>query len=174
MNWTEFLLAEMKHAFATTEGLIAMVEPDGLDWKPAAGENWLTVGQLLYHIGEACGDPCKGFVTGDWGLPEGEALPQAPPDLTFPMADAMKTVADVAQAKAMFEKDRELALRMVDEAGEEDLAGKPVPAPWDGTPLPLGVRLHQMVAHLESHKHQLFYYLKLMGKPVNTTHLWGG
>jgi hypothetical protein len=25
----------------------------------------------------------------------------------------------------------------------------------------------------ESHKSQLFYYLKLMGRDVNTMHLWG-
>jgi hypothetical protein len=27
--------------------------------------------------------------------------------------------------------------------------------------------------HLAQHKGQLFYYLKLQGKPVNTTDLWG-
>jgi hypothetical protein len=30
-----------------------------------------------------------------------------------------------------------------------------------------------MVTHLDVHKSQLFYYLKLQGKPVNTAHLWG-
>jgi hypothetical protein len=30
-----------------------------------------------------------------------------------------------------------------------------------------------MVGHLAQHKGQLFYYLKLQGKPVNTAHLWG-
>jgi hypothetical protein len=37
----------------------------------------------------------------------------------------------------------------------------------------LGQRLLQMVAHLAQHKAQLFYYLKLQGKPVHTGHLWG-
>jgi hypothetical protein len=31
-----------------------------------------------------------------------------------------------------------------------------------------------MVDHLASHKSQLFYYLKLMGRPVHTGSLWGG
>jgi hypothetical protein len=30
-----------------------------------------------------------------------------------------------------------------------------------------------MVGHLNQHKGQLFYYLKLQGKDVNTMHLWG-
>jgi len=30
-----------------------------------------------------------------------------------------------------------------------------------------------MVSHLNAHKSQLFYYLKLMGKDVNTAHMWG-
>jgi len=30
-----------------------------------------------------------------------------------------------------------------------------------------------MVAHLEMHKSQLYYYLKLLGRDVNTSHLWG-
>ncbi len=38
---------------------------------------------------------------------------------------------------------------------------------------PLGFQLHQMVRHLDEHKAQLFYYLKLQGKPVNTGDLWG-
>jgi hypothetical protein len=30
-----------------------------------------------------------------------------------------------------------------------------------------------MIQHLERHEGQLFYYLKLQGKPVNTVDLWG-
>ncbi len=30
-----------------------------------------------------------------------------------------------------------------------------------------------MIEHLKQHKGQLFYYLKLQGKPVNTSDLWG-
>jgi hypothetical protein len=37
----------------------------------------------------------------------------------------------------------------------------------------LGRRLLQMVDHLKAHKGQLFYYLKLQGKPVNTHDYWG-
>jgi len=37
----------------------------------------------------------------------------------------------------------------------------------------LGKHLLQMVQHLVQHKTQLYYYLKLMGRPVNTGHLYG-
>ena len=37
----------------------------------------------------------------------------------------------------------------------------------------LGRRLLQMVEHLNQHKGQLFYYLKLQGVPVHTGNLWG-
>jgi len=30
-----------------------------------------------------------------------------------------------------------------------------------------------MIQHLNQHKGQLFYYLKLQGKPVSTPDLWG-
>ncbi len=62
---------------------------------------------------------------------------------------------------------------MIARAGENDLANKTVTAPWDPTPRPLGYRLNEMIDHLISHKAQLFYYLKLQGKPVNTGNLWG-
>ena len=63
---------------------------------------------------------------------------------------------------------------MIDQAGENDMASKELAAPWaPGTSFALGWHLLQMVQHLDRHKSQLFYYLKLPGKPVNTTDLWG-
>jgi hypothetical protein len=63
---------------------------------------------------------------------------------------------------------------MIDRAGEDDLANKKMAAPWaPGVEYALGRHLLQMVQHLDRHKAQLFYYLKLQGKPVNTADLWG-
>ena len=62
---------------------------------------------------------------------------------------------------------------MIDLATEDDLVSKAVTAPWNPTPRILGLRLLDMLRHLESHKAQLYTYLKLMGKPVHTGHLWG-
>jgi hypothetical protein len=97
------------------------------------------------------------------------------PEEMMPPAEGLPTVATVDQAKKLLAEDKALALRMIDQAGEQALANKLMPAPWspNGACYPLGRHLLQMVQHLERHKTQLFYYLKLQGKPVNTVDLWG-
>ena len=173
MNWTELLAAEMKQSYVATRGLLDQVDESALDWKPASGENWMNQGQLLRHIASACGAGCKGFVTGDWGLPEGVDMKDMTPEQMMPPAEAMLSVASVAEAKSLLESDEKVAHAMLAEAGEDRLGSDSAPAPWDPTPMPLGERLLSMVTHLNQHKGQLFYYLKLQGKPVNTATLWG-
>jgi uncharacterized damage-inducible protein DinB len=70
-------------------------------------------------------------------------------------------------------EDKKLARKVLADVGEKRLAEEPCPAPWDPREMPLGQRLLSMVAHLTQHKGQLFYYLKLQGKPVNTMNLYG-
>ena len=174
MNWTQLLTAEVDSAYASTAKLIDKVDPAALDWKPATGANWMTVGQLLKHLTEACGGACKGFVTGDWGLPPGVDMKDIPPEEMLPPAEKLPAIGTLEEAKLALSKDRDLALRMIQQAGESDLAGKITSAPWAPTvEYPLGRHLLQMVHHLEKHKSQLFYYLKLQGNPVNTADLWG-
>jgi len=174
MTWMELLKAQIESAYKTTDGLIALVTDEDLDWKPATGENWMTMGQLLQHVSDACGAPCKGFVTGDWGMPEGVDLSELPPEEMLPPAEKLPTVESVAEAKRLLAEDKAVALKVIDQSGEEDLVNRKVNAPWDPRERPLGRQLLQMIAHLEGHKAQLFYYLKLQGKPVNTGHLWSG
>jgi hypothetical protein len=168
MNWTELLRPEMEAAYRTTECLVDLVDPATLAWGPSSGQNWMTVGQLLRHIGNACGHEMKGFVTGDWGPPA-----EMSSDSSLPPADRMPTVGSVAEARKILAADRKLAFEMLATAGDKRLDQEPAPAPWDATPMPLGRRLLEVVYHLETHKCQLFYYLKLQGKPVHTGHLWG-
>ena len=85
----------------------------------------------------------------------------------------LESAKSVAEARKMLAADKALALEMIRKAGEKDLAGKIVPAPWDPTQKPLGHQCLGMIQHLASHKSQLFYYLKLQGKPVHTGNLWG-
>ena len=73
----------------------------------------------------------------------------------------------------LLEADQKVALAMVAKAGEKDLGTRTVPAPWNPEPRLLGLQLLHMVQHLQQHKGQLFYYLKLQGKPVHTGNLWG-
>jgi hypothetical protein len=174
MDWTELITSKIEETYAATDHLMAMVKDDELGWKPASGDNWMTVGQLLKHLTEACGFCCKGFVTGDWGLPEGVSFEDLPPEQMMPPAEKMPTVDTVAGARGELAADKKTALAMVAEAGEANLASREMEAPWEqGAPKPLGKHLLDMVGHLELHKAQLYYYLKLMGRPVNTKDLWG-
>ncbi|MEM7164386.1 MAG: DinB family protein [Planctomycetota bacterium] len=174
MNWTELLNAEITGAYGAAEGLFDLVEDGELGWKPEQGANWMTTGQLLQHVTEACGCCCAGFVTGDWKMPDGTDLKDVPPEEMMPPAEKMGAVDSVAKARELLAADKAVALQMVERAGEERLSSEKCSAPWmPGFEQPLGQHLLQMVAHLNTHKAQLYYYLKLQGKPVHTGHLYG-
>jgi hypothetical protein len=173
MTWKELIGKEMEYAYAVTENLFKLVGDTDLGWKPETGGNWMTTGQLLLHITESCGMCFHGFVTGDWGMPEGMDAADISEDAMLLPAEKMGTVQSVAEAKDLLLKDRDVARTTLSGISEDDLETKPAPAPWDPSDVNLGRRLLQMVAHLNSHKSQLFYYLKLQGKPVHTGHLWG-
>ena len=172
MNWTELLSAEVEHTYDVTDKLLDLVDDDKLGWKPETGSNWMTAGQLLKHISEACGTGMKGFVTGDWGMPP-DADPSAmSSEDMLPPAEKLPTLGSVAEAKKLLAEDKALAVEMIAKAGEDRLANEDSAAPWDPRPTKLGHQLLSMVVHLQMHKAQLFYYLKLQGKPVNTGNLW--
>ncbi len=172
MNWTALLTQEMTATYHATTNLLELLQDSDLDWKPTMGDNWMTVGQLLLHINGSCGLCCQGFVTGDWGMPEGDA--SGDQEVKMPTADKMPTVKSLAEAREGLAADRKLAFQMLEKAGEENLATLEMAAPWepDNQRL-LGHHLLQMVNHLGIHKAQLFYYLKLMGHKVDTMTLWG-
>lgn len=174
MNWSELLKAEIESHYRVTDSLMAMTEDASLGWKPATGANWMTTGQLLEHLSTCCGPVFRGFVTGDWGMPAGVDPGQMKPEEMLPPAESLSAVKSVAAAREALAADKRMALGILAGVKEEDLAARPTPAPWDPTAMPLGRRLLQMVIHLFQHKGQLYYYLKLQGKPVNTGHLWGG
>jgi DinB superfamily len=174
MKWTELLKSEIETSYATTIKLLDKVDPDNLGWMPGSGSNWMAMGQLLMHISNGCGAGCKGFVTGDWGLPEGVKIEDVPLEEMTPPAEKLPTVESVEQAKKLLAADKAVAVQMIDQAGESDLENRMMAAPWaPSVPMPLGRHLLTMVQHLERHKSQLFYYLKLQGKAVNTVDLWG-
>ncbi|MBM4131157.1 DinB family protein [bacterium] len=178
MNWTALLNAEVEDNYRAADGLMAMVGDADLGWKPASGRNWMTTGQLLMHLTNACGFCCRGFLTGDWGMPEGdcEGAPdqEMPMEAMLPPAEALPTIGSVAEARRLLAEDKQLALAMIREAGEAKLDSLLVAAPWaPRDQQPLGRQFLSMTCHLQSHKSQLFYYLKLMGRDVNTMHLWG-
>jgi hypothetical protein len=173
MSWQELLRSGIEYNYMVTDKLLDLVEGDKLDWKPAQDNNWMTTGQLLMHITSSCGAGMKGFITGDWGMPEGLDIENMSPEEMLPPAEKLPALGSVAEAKELLAKDKQLALEMLASCSEERLATEIATAPWDDMELSLGHRSLQMIMHLASHKSQLFYYLKLQGKPVNTNHLWG-
>ena len=174
MLWTQFLRDEIESSYSTTEKLLDKIDPHSLDWKPASGCNWMTVAQLMKHLSDGCGAAFRAFVTGDWGLPEGFKIEDLKPEEMLPPAEKLPRLDDVATAKELLAKDKALALEILSGLDENELENRKLAAPWaPAIELPLGRHLYQMVQHLERHKGQLFYYLKLQGKPVNTADLWG-
>jgi uncharacterized damage-inducible protein DinB len=174
MSWKELLKREIEQNYQVADALMDLVDDKDLRWKPPTGTNWMTTGQLLRHITDACGSAFRGFVTNDWGPALGGADPsQLSPEDMLPSAEKMPAVSSVREAKQLLREDKKVALAMLEKTTEQDLAERPAPAPWDQSRMILGHRLLQMVDHLNQHKGQLFYYLKLQGKPVDTGHLWG-
>jgi uncharacterized damage-inducible protein DinB len=173
MNWTELLKTEIEYAYGVTYKLMDLVDGDELDWKPPTGDNWMTTAQLLLHITTSCGALFRGFVTGDWGMPADFDPGQMKHEDMLPPAETMPAIDSVANAKKALTEDKQLALDMLAAVSEDDLHNKPTPAPWDPRSMALGLRLLGMVGHLTQHKGQLYYYLKLQGKPVTTNDLWG-
>lgn len=173
LPWTDLITRHTDSTYKATLGMVKLLTDKDLAWKPATGSNWMTVGQLLEHLTNAGGACVKGFVTGDWGHgADGGDDPST--ETGLPPADKLPTVKSVADAAKRIEADHRTALEMIAKAGEANLAGKKVAAPWNPTELLLGEQCLMMIdAHLATHKAQLFYYLKLMGKSVHTGHLYG-
>lgn len=164
----KLLESEIEATGHAAEGLVKLVEKDELGGRPSTGSNWMTTGQLLAHMTNACGMCRRGFVTGDWGMPAGaDAGTMLSPAATMP------SVKSVDEALKLLAEDRKLARKMVADAGEKNLAAKRVAAPWDPRGKPLGQAMLPMVGHLAQPKGQLFCYLELQGKPAHTGHLDG-
>ena len=110
---------------------------------------------------------------GDWGLSEGANSEAFEKEDHVPPVSALPVVASVESALELLATDRRLAMSCIAAAGEDKLLGESMVAPWGGPPLTLFQHLLHMIAHLAQHKGQLFYYLKLTGKDLNTADLWG-
>ena len=173
MTLNDILLDEAEKTYMITENLFALVSNDELYWMPASGKNWMTIGQLLMHCAcFGCGKAVQGFVKGDWGLPE-NIMEGLNTEDHIPPPTALPSVENVDEAHRLLEEDRKLTISCITDVDESDLLSRSLTAPWGGQELTLFQHLLQMIAHLNQHKGQLFYYLKLMGKNVSTKDLWG-
>ncbi|NTU53179.1 MAG: DinB family protein [Chlorobiaceae bacterium] len=174
MNWKQLLTQQLGDAFRVTERLTGLLQEKDLLWKPPEGSNWMTTAQLLWHLGESCGGAMRGFVTGEWNIPDHSNMEGGHPEKSaLPKAEQLRAVHSIDEAMKRIASDKALAIEVLNLCSEEELDSKPAPAPWDPNTVNLGLRLLQMIDHLNQHKAQLFYYLKLQGKPVNTFDLYG-
>lgn len=170
----DVLIEEAEAVYSITEKLFRRLTDNDLWWKPTAGTNWMTVGQLLMHCASyGCDKAIQGFVKGDWSLPDDVAPEDLDATEHVPPAVALPGVESVQQALELLASDRSLTLCCLGEIEENELLAAKFTAPWGGPALSLFQHLMLMIAHLAQHKGQLFYYLKLMGKDVNTSDLWG-
>jgi uncharacterized damage-inducible protein DinB len=170
----QVLLEETEKTYAVAEKLFRKVDDSELDWKPLTGKNWMTLGQLLMHCAnEGYGKAVQGFIKGDWGPAPTEEPDDQDAEHPLPMAEDLPYVAHVGEALKILEDDKALAIRCINEVEEADLLSKRITAPWGVLEMSLFQQLLNMLAHLAQHKGQLFYYLKLMGKEVDSVDLWG-
>ena len=66
----------------------------------------------LKHITNACGAVCKGFVSGDWGLPAGrKLLEDLSPEEMLPPAEKMPAVESVEEARSYSQRTEPLPSR---------------------------------------------------------------
>jgi hypothetical protein len=171
MTLTQVLVDEAEGTYAIVERLVRRVADDELSWKPWEGQEWMTMGQLLMHLASfGCGKAVQGFVKGEWP----SEVESEDPEVHVPPAAALPAVLTVQEALDLLAEDRRVTLSCIAAAGEPNLLARRLAAPWGGRELPLFQQLLEMLKHLAQHKGQLFYYLKLMGKTVDSRDLWGG
>lgn len=145
-----------------TESLIRMVSPDKLQWRP--GPKFMSLGQLICHLGDGLGAVLSATVTGKWPTPE-------------EMEQAMKLEnmpsCTVEDALNKLESDKLVLRETLNGISEEDFVGKIVSVPWgmQGTIERMAI---SFLEHFTNHKMQLFIYLKLLGLPVHTGTLYLG
>ncbi|TVP75683.1 MAG: DinB family protein [Gemmatimonadales bacterium] len=171
MKLFEILKQDAAGMYHATEQLMQMV--DTLDWKPSSGSNWMSTAQLLHHCAHSCGMPLNGFVNEGWGVPEGQSVDPGSDGEMVPPLEDVPAVTSVDEALALLSADRELCMEALSGVSDERLLTERSAAPWGGPPRTLFQHCSGMIWHLGQHKGQLFYYLKLQGKDVNTMHLWG-
>jgi hypothetical protein len=148
-------------AYRPAETLIRMVPADQLDWRP--GPKFMSLGQLLCHIGEGLGNELRHVLTGQWPTPE-------------EMAEGMKLEnmpsCTAEEALNKLQKDKTTLREVLDSISEEDFAQKVVSVPW-GWQAKMERMAISFREHFTNHKMQLFTYLKLLDLPVNTGTLYG-
>ena len=148
------LFARIDEDFALVEEMLALVPAGSEGWRPAwPGDVPFTVAELAAHLAESFGGVCACFAR-LLNLRKVET--------------AGLTLGESREAMAAYRAQVREAFELMEDA---DLV-RVIPTYFvpEGEPL-LAVFLTNW-KHVNHHAHQLFIYLKLLGVPVGTRHLY--
>src|SRR5574337_89608 len=140
--------------------LISLAPSGKLDWKPAHG-NYMSLGQLLHHVATCPGT----FVA-----VVNNAFPPAEAFQKF-MEENLKNTKTPDVAGRELSRGWDEARAALNGVRDADFQSRMVRIPW-GPPMPLWRMCLGMAEHWANHKYQLFFYLELLGQPVNTMPLY--
>ena len=150
------VLEDFKRAYKTlsdtTLHLMKKVPAGREDFKPATGE-FMTLGQLLYHLGDT-----QMFLR---MIFEGTMREL---DKNFLEYMGKHPSAGKDEAIRHFEEEHEKAMALLDKMTEEEFL-KAIYYFWTVADEPLPFIAFNIIEHDASHKYQLFTYLKLIGLP---------
>jgi len=148
--------------YRPTVKLISLAPAGKLEWKPGQG-NYMNLGQLLHHL-----STCPGGLV----MAVNNAFPPSEAFQKFVQEDLKNTKTPEVAGREL-SRGWDEAKAALSRLSEADFRGKMVAVPW-GPPMPLWRTCLGMAEHWANHKYQLFFYLKLLGQPVNTMTLYAG
>ena len=154
---TQVLFERIDEDLALIEEMLALIPPSAEDWRP----NWpgdvpFTMPELVAHLADSCGGICACFArlhpSLDWTKAETAGLRTG------------RNRRVIAGYRAMVQEARALTR-------DEDWM-RVIPSYFVAEGEPFLTVLLVNLKHVNHHAHQLFVYLKLLGVPVGTRHLY--
>ena len=142
-----------------TEPLFRMFPPEKLDWKPT--EKSFSAAQLMAHMAAALRVYGNGIATGTWGFKSMREI-----FVSNRRTPASSLDESIAALHANYQEFKRLVGRLTEQEFDAEIDSPQMGrAPrWRAAML--------AVEHHASHKAELFMYLKMIGEPVHTGHLY--
>ena len=156
------LLVKVREQAGRTEHLLDRIPPDRIDWRPL--QNAMPLGELLGHLLEAFSGFCAAF----YGLRR-ERLAHFQRLRKLPVNHR----CEVEEARTRIREYMAHIEEGFTVLTDEDLARR-VPTVFAPAGEPFLSVLLGNLEHVVNHKHQLFFYLKMLGVPVSTPDLYHG
>jgi uncharacterized damage-inducible protein DinB len=151
MKRSEFI-EYLKSVSNPMEALMEMSPTDKLGWRPLEGA-W-SLGQLLNHSSSSSAI-YMALINNQWPKPETRIPHDQLPEI------------EGAKAKEIFHAHLENTLKLLESISDDDFNNKTVETPW-GVKGSLARVIQVIADHQNSHRVELFMYLKLIGLKVNT------